>query len=73
MLSVRKDVLVKKRTEKNLSQHKLSVISGLSGNAIFRMEKYDHKVNKFHAKAVADALGCSINELFIRERVASGR
>lgn len=72
MLSARKDRLVSKREEKKLSQHKLSILSGLSGNAIFRMENTNHRVNSLRAKAVAEALGCSVDELFVRSITIQG-
>lgn len=64
MLVVKRDELAKKRKERNLSQHRLSVLSGLSGNAIYRMECRDHKISTLRARAVADTLNCTIDELF---------
>ncbi len=48
----------------NLSQHKLSILSGLSGNAIFRMETKEHRVSPLRAKAVADILECDVADIF---------
>ena len=44
----------------------LSQIAGFGeGNtAICRIERSKHKVHPFRAKAVADVLGCSVDELF---------
>lgn len=64
LLSVKQQQLSKMRKSRNLSQHKLSVLSGLSGNAIFRMETQAHKVSIFRAKAVADILGCEVSDIF---------
>lgn len=64
LLNVKQQQLSEMRKSLNLSQHKLSVLSGLSGNAIFRMETQAHKVSVFRAKAVADILGCEVSDIF---------
>ena len=64
LLSVKQQQLSKRRKLMNLSQHKLSVLSGLSGNAIFRMETQTHKVSLLRAKAVAETLGCEVADIF---------
>ncbi len=64
LLNVKQQQLSKIRQSMNLSQHKLSVLSGLSGNAIFRMETQAHKVSPLRAKAVADILGCEVADIF---------
>lgn len=64
LLCVRKDKLIAKRKMMNLSQHELSLLSGLSGNAVFRMEAQSHKVNPLRAKAVANVLNCEVSEIF---------
>ena len=64
MLSVRRDALTEKRKACSLTQHRLSLLSGLSGNAIHRMEQQNHKVSLLRAKAVADAMNCTVEELF---------
>ncbi len=64
MLTVKRDKLIRKRKESNLSQHRLSVLAGLGGNAIFRMETQDYKVHPLRAQAVADALNCRVTDLF---------
>lgn len=64
LLTVQQDKLIKKRKSLNMSQYRLSLLSGLSGNSVFRMENQDHRVSPLRAKAVADALQCQIDELF---------
>lgn len=64
LLTVKRDKLVNKRKASNLSQHRLSVLAGLGGNAVFRMETQDYKVHPLRAKAVADALNCNVTDIF---------
>ncbi len=64
LLNVKQQQLSDRRKSMNLSQHKLSILSGLSGNAIFRMETKEHRVNPLRAKAVADVLKCDIADIF---------
>ena len=64
LLKVKQQQLTEMRKSLNLSQHKLSVLAGLSGNAVFRMEKQAHKINPLRAKAVADVLGCELADIF---------
>ena len=62
--SIKKNELIQKRLNKNLSQHRLSHLAGLGNNAVFRMENTECKVNSLRAKAVADVLNCHIYEIF---------
>lgn len=68
MLSVRADKLAEKRKEMNLSQYRLSILSGLSGNSVFRMETQRHKISDLRAKAIADTLNCNVTELFYTDK-----
>ena len=61
---VKRDELIRKRKAMNLSQHKLSIICGLTGNSIYRMENEYHRVSNLRAMAVAKSLNCDIKELF---------
>lgn len=55
-----------RRKAAGLSQMELSKLAGFGeGNtAICRIERSKHKVHPFRAKAVANVLGCSVDELF---------
>ena len=55
-----------RRKAAGLSQMELSKLAGFGeGNtAICRIERSKHKVHPFRAQAVADVLGCSVDELF---------
>lgn len=64
LLRVKQARLAEKRKSMQFSQHELSLLSGLSGNAIFRMETQSHKVNPLRAKAVANVLNCEVSEIF---------
>lgn len=64
LLNVKQQQLSDRRKSMNLSQHKLSILSGLSGNAIFRMETKEHRVSPLRAKAVADILECDVADIF---------
>lgn len=59
------DRLKDRREEKGLTQHQLSCIAGLPGNAIFRIENQCvKKTSILRAKAIADALGCQVEDIF---------
>mgnify|MGYP003623516671 CR=1 FL=1 len=67
LVKVNATALAEKREAKKLSQHKLSILSGLSSASIFRMENELHKVSDLRVKAVATVLGCSPDELITEE------
>lgn len=69
MLTVKKEALAKRRIEENLSQYMLSILSGLSPNAIYRMESEKHKVNSLRAQRVARVLECEITDIFTNEEI----
>jgi DNA-binding XRE family transcriptional regulator len=54
----------KKRLEAGLTRYALSKKAGLGSYAIARMEENLHCVHQLRAKAVAEVLGCNINDLF---------
>ena len=65
MLIAKKDEIKKRREKKKLSQRQLSTIAGLPVNAICRIEKENYNYTyPVRAKAIADALGCEIQDLF---------
>ena len=64
LMMVNQAELARKREEKGLTRHKLSLLAGLSNNAVFRMETKLYRVSSLRAKAVADALGCDVADLF---------
>lgn len=55
----------RKRKNLGLSKHKLSLLAGLSGTAIFRIESGStQKVHSLRAKEIAKALNCDVNDIF---------
>lgn len=65
MLIAKKDEIKKRRKKMKLSQRKLSTIAGLPVNAICRIEKENYSYTyPVRAKAIADALGCEVKDLF---------
>ena len=55
----------KKRITQGLSQHQLSLASGLSGTSIMRLESgQSATTHHLRASAIADALGCKVEEIF---------
>lgn len=65
MLIAKPNVIKKKRLELHLSQRQLSLKAGLPDNAICRIEnKNFNSIYPIRAKAIADALGCEIKDLF---------
>lgn len=56
-----------RRITANLSQHSLSLKAGLGGQAINRIERKETMgVHPLRAKAIADALECPLEEIFIQ-------
>lgn len=61
-----------RRLEIGLSQHKLSQIAGLGGNAINRIESGKTSgIHPLRAKAIAEALNCEVTDIFINENLLS--
>lgn len=57
----------KRRIEANLSQHGLSLKAGLGGQAINRIERKETmNIHPLRARAIADALGCPLEEIFVK-------
>ena len=65
MLVAKKEEIKKKRLSLNLSQRQLSIKAGLPDNAICRIENENfNSIYPIRAKAIAEALNCSIQEIF---------
>lgn len=65
VLVAKHDEIKKRRLLLNLNQKQLSLKAGLPCNAIYRIE--NQKINYTHpirAKAIAQALGCDVIEIF---------
>ncbi len=55
----------KKRNQLGITKHKLSILSGLGKSSISRIESGDTKlVHSLRAKAIADTLGCHVEDIF---------
>lgn len=63
-LTAKKAAITSMRKKKGFSQSKLSELAGLGHAAVYRMEEMDHKVHPLRAKAVAEVLGCKVEDLF---------
>jgi DNA-binding XRE family transcriptional regulator len=62
------DELRSRRKAANLSQHRLSLIAGLGGNAINNIESgATRAIHPLRAKAIAEALHCEVSDIFINE------
>lgn len=63
---------IKRLREKNgWSQHQLSLKAGLSGCALSRIESgKTQKINHLRAREIAKALGCRIDDIFVRSKGA---
>lgn len=68
MLVVKKQEIKNRRLKMGLSQRQLSIKCGLPANAINRLEKGEFKYTfPIRAKAIADSMGCTINDIFEEE------
>ncbi len=68
MLIAKVDKIVSLRQAQGLNQKGLSEKAGLPVNAIFRIETGAYtRTQSLRAKAIADALGCSVDEIFTPE------
>lgn len=63
-LKAKKTEIANRRKALGYSQSGLSEKAGLGHAAVYRMEEMDHRVHPLRAKAVADVLGCTVEELF---------
>ena len=62
------DVIKNKRKMLGMSKHKLSIMAGLSGTAIYRIESgKTKKIHILRANEIAKALGCNISDIFKEE------
>lgn len=61
--------IVELRTARGLNQKALSEKAGLPVNAVFRIETGAYsRTQDLRARAIADALGCKVEEIFTNER-----
>ena len=67
MVTVNTEKLQSERISKGISRYKLSLLSGLASNAVFRMETKKQKVSFVRLQAVANALNCDVNNLIDKE------
>lgn len=59
------DELVKRRTEAGLSQHQLSLNSGIGGSSLSRIESgATNAIHPLRAKAIAKTLKCKVTDIF---------
>lgn len=59
----------KRRLEAGLSKHQLSLMAGLGGSSICRIEnEIVKKVHHLRAREIADILKCNVNEIFEEEK-----
>ncbi len=63
-LIAKKAEIAQRRKAMGYSQSALSEKAGLGHAAVYRMEEMNHRIHPLRAKAVADVLGCSVDELF---------
>ena len=62
------DEIVRRRTEAGLSQHKLSLKSGIGGSSLSRIESgTTTAIHPLRAKAIAKTLGCKVSDIFDKQ------
>lgn len=58
----------RRRKERHLSKHQLSLKAGLGGTAICRIEnRSTKKVHPLRAREIANVLGCNVSDIFEEE------
>ena len=63
---------IKRRREgMRLSKYRLSMLAGLGPLAVTRMEEELHLVHPLRAKAIAEILGCTVEDLFEANSIES--
>lgn len=61
----------RRRLESDLSQHKLSMLAGLGGQAINRIERGETScVHPLRAREIAKALHCGVEDIFTNTKGA---
>lgn len=65
LLTAKPDQIKQRRVALNLSKTKLSQKAGLANNAVLRIENGCGKVHPLRAKALAEALGCDVADIFV--------
>lgn len=63
-LIAKSEAILSRRKEIGLSQIEVAKNAGIGNMSLYRMEKGIYKVHPLRAKAVADVLGCTVEELF---------
>ena len=67
--TAKSQAILQRRKQLGLTQKELAKVAGLGDVAIYRMEKQLYKVHPLRAKAVAEVLGCKVEDLFEVESV----
>ncbi|MFV0351719.1 MAG: helix-turn-helix transcriptional regulator [Oscillospiraceae bacterium] len=61
----KREEIMKRRISKKLSQHQLSLLAGLSGCAVSRIESgATRQTHPLRAKEIARALNCKVGDIF---------
>ena len=63
-LNAKPKAIYMKRKMLGLTQAEVAKLAGIGAMSLSRMENDKNRVHPFRAKAVADVLGCSVDELF---------
>ena len=63
-LNAKPKAILLRRKEVGLTQAEVAKRAGIGPMSLYRMEKAMYRVHPFRAKAVADVLGCKVEELF---------
>lgn len=71
LVDVNVQALADKRKALGYSRTQLSQKAGLADNAVYRMECAAYRVSHLRLKAVADVLGCPVEELKIQMEVTA--
>lgn len=70
-LTAKREAIVEKRRLLGFTQKQVAEAAGIGDVAVYRMEKQPYKVHPLRAKAVADVLGCTVEDLFEVEKEVS--
>lgn len=73
-LTPRVDEIKRRREAAMLSQHGLSLKAGLSGQSINRIERGESRLtHHLRAAAIAQALGCKVEDIFCKSENKEGK
>lgn len=67
--TAKSQAILHRRKQLGMTQKDVAKMAGLGDVAIYRMEKQMYKVHPLRAKAVAEVLGCKVEELFEAESI----